>query len=45
MVSLQNIPNKGVICKIVQDKELRVLFVSAGRFRVKDAAWMIEENF
>ena len=36
MVSLYNLQNKGVICKIVQDKELRDVLVSFGHFRMKN---------
>jgi hypothetical protein len=32
-VAPQNRQNKGVICKIVQDKELRVVFASVGGLR------------
>jgi hypothetical protein len=35
-VALQNLQNKGVICKILQDKELRAVLVSLGRFRLKN---------
>jgi hypothetical protein len=35
MVALQNRHNKGVVCKIVQDKELRDVSASVGSFRLK----------
>jgi hypothetical protein len=35
MVALQNSHNKGVACKIVQDKELRDVSASVGSFRLK----------
>ena len=34
MVALQNRQNKGVPCKIVQDKELRAVLASTGSFRL-----------
>jgi hypothetical protein len=37
-VALQNRQNKGVACKIVQDKELREVSASTGRFRLKNDA-------
>jgi hypothetical protein len=35
---LQNIENKGVACKIFQDKELREVMASVGRFRLTGGA-------
>jgi hypothetical protein len=37
-VALQNIENKEVPCKIVQDKELRAVSASSGSFRLKNDA-------
>jgi hypothetical protein len=37
-VALQNRQNKRVVCKIVQDKELREISASFGRFRLEGGA-------
>jgi hypothetical protein len=38
MVALQNRQNKGVVCKIVQEKELRDVFCFAGLCQFKCGA-------
>jgi hypothetical protein len=44
MVALQNRQNKGVICKILQDKELRDDSASSGVFWLKTAGTMGEKS-
>ena len=44
-VALQNIDNKGVPCKILQDKELRAVFATVGSFRLEDSAkWTCRDD-
>jgi hypothetical protein len=49
--ALQNLHNKGVTCKIVQDKELRDVLVSFGRLWMKNGVkancrdYDLKENF
>jgi hypothetical protein len=42
-VSLQNLQSKGVICKILQDKELRCILAFADGILAASEVWTLQE--